>query len=76
MLVIPGERLTVVFVFLQIWGMEMIYRDFTLPMLAIKNFVVETPDGRQKPKKWSKVTFEIKAFDYTEYCNTNFKLDT
>ncbi|XP_039198268.1 probable ATP-dependent RNA helicase DHX58 isoform X1 [Crotalus tigris] len=60
----------------QIWGMEMIYRDFTLPMLAIKNFVVETPDGRQKPKKWSKVTFEVKAFDYTEYCNTNFKLDT
>ncbi|XP_058047574.1 ATP-dependent RNA helicase DHX58 isoform X3 [Ahaetulla prasina] len=60
----------------QIWGMEMIYRDCTLPMLAIKNFVVETPFGRQKPKKWNKVTFEIKAFDYTEYCNTSFKLDT
>uniref|UniRef100_A0A098LZ73 RNA helicase n=1 Tax=Hypsiglena sp. JMG-2014 TaxID=1550645 RepID=A0A098LZ73_9SAUR len=60
----------------QIWGMEMIYRDFTLPMLAIKNFVVETPNGRQKPRKWSKVTFEIKAFDYTEYCNASFKLDT
>lgn len=62
--------------FLQIWGMEMIYRDFTLPMLAIKNFVLETPNGRQKPRKWSKVTFEIKAFDYTEYYNTCFKLDT
>ncbi|XP_070612459.1 ATP-dependent RNA helicase DHX58 isoform X1 [Erythrolamprus reginae] len=58
----------------QIWGMEMIYRDFTLPMLSIKNFVVETPLGRQKLKKWSKVTFEIKAFDYTEYCSTMFKL--
>ncbi|XP_025032771.1 probable ATP-dependent RNA helicase DHX58 isoform X2 [Python bivittatus] len=59
----------------QAWGMEMIYRDFTLPVLAIKNFVVETPDGRQTPSKWSKVTFEIKAFDYTEYCNTNFWVD-
>ncbi|KAM6436782.1 ATP-dependent RNA helicase DHX58 isoform 2-T5 [Liasis olivaceus] len=53
----------------QAWGMEMIYRDFTFPVLAIKNFVVETPDGRQTPSKWSKVTFEIKAFDYIEYCN-------
>ncbi|KAG8138314.1 putative ATP-dependent RNA helicase DHX58 protein [Naja naja] len=56
----------------QIWGMEMVHRDFKLPMLAIKNFVLETPSGRQKPRKWSKVTFEIKAFDYTEYCNITF----
>ncbi|XP_026577614.1 probable ATP-dependent RNA helicase DHX58 isoform X2 [Pseudonaja textilis] len=56
----------------QIWGVEMVHRDFILPMLAIKNFVVETPNGRQKTRKWSKVTFEIKAFDYTEYCNITF----
>ncbi|XP_062991041.1 ATP-dependent RNA helicase DHX58 [Elgaria multicarinata webbii] len=55
----------------QAWGMEMIYKNAKLPMLAIKNFVVETPDGRRTFKKWSKVTFDINEFDYVEYCSTD-----
>uniref|UniRef100_A0A8C3SBN7 RNA helicase n=1 Tax=Chelydra serpentina TaxID=8475 RepID=A0A8C3SBN7_CHESE len=43
----------------QAWGMEMIYRSVTLPILSIKNFVVATPDGNKQPKQWSRVTFAI-----------------
>ncbi|KAL8222136.1 UNVERIFIED_CONTAM: hypothetical protein K2H54_075008 [Gekko kuhli] len=56
----------------QAWGTEMIYRAVSLPMLAVKNFVVESPDGRRTYKQWSKVTFAIEEFDYTQYCETNF----
>ncbi|XP_043359469.1 probable ATP-dependent RNA helicase DHX58 isoform X2 [Dermochelys coriacea] len=55
----------------QAWGMEMIYRSVTLPILSIKNFVVATPDGNQQPKQWSRVTFAIEEFDYVEYCSSN-----
>lgn len=50
--------------------MEMIFRSVKLPNLSIENFVVETPDMRKKYKKWSKVTFVIKDFDYVEYCQS------
>ncbi|NXI79480.1 DHX58 helicase, partial [Rhipidura dahli] len=53
----------------QDWGMEMLYRQVKLPILCIKNFVVETPAERRRYKKWSAVTFPIKAFDYLEYCS-------
>ncbi|NWH81444.1 DHX58 helicase, partial [Piaya cayana] len=53
----------------QEWGMEMIYRQVKLPILCIKNFVVETPDETRRYKKWSAVTFPIKEFDYLEYCS-------
>ncbi|NXO32285.1 DHX58 helicase, partial [Cisticola juncidis] len=53
----------------QDWGMEMLYRQVKLPILCIKNFVVETPAEKRKYKKWSSVTFPIKAFDYLEYCS-------
>ncbi|XP_075767797.1 ATP-dependent RNA helicase DHX58 [Pelodiscus sinensis] len=59
----------------QAWGMEMIYRSVTLPMLSIKNFVVATPDGNKEHKKWSGVTFAIEEFDYEEYCSSTFDLD-
>uniref|UniRef100_A0A8C3SD47 RNA helicase n=1 Tax=Chelydra serpentina TaxID=8475 RepID=A0A8C3SD47_CHESE len=52
----------------QAWGMEMIYRSVTLPILSIKNFVVATPDGNKQPKQWSRVTFAIEEFDYMDYC--------
>ncbi|NXR10769.1 DHX58 helicase, partial [Semnornis frantzii] len=52
----------------QAWGMEMIYRQVKLPILCIKNFVVETPAEKRRYKKWSTVTFPIEEFDYTEYC--------
>ncbi|NWW01172.1 DHX58 helicase, partial [Oreocharis arfaki] len=53
----------------QDWGMEMLYRHVKLPILCIKNFVVETPAEKRRYKKWSAVTFPIKAFDYLEYCS-------
>ncbi|NXY55200.1 DHX58 helicase, partial [Callaeas wilsoni] len=52
----------------QDWGMEMLYRQVKLPILCIKNFVVETPAEKRRYKKWSAVTFPVKAFDYLEYC--------
>ncbi|XP_072856037.2 ATP-dependent RNA helicase DHX58 isoform X1 [Pogona vitticeps] len=59
----------------QPWGMEMIYREITLPMLSIKSFVVETPGGRKTYKQWSKVTFDVKEFNYIDYLNSNSLLD-
>ncbi|NXD44093.1 DHX58 helicase, partial [Copsychus sechellarum] len=53
----------------QDWGMEMLYQQVKLPILCIKNFVVETPAEKRRYKKWSSVTFPIKAFDYVEYCS-------
>ncbi|NWU84886.1 DHX58 helicase, partial [Onychorhynchus coronatus] len=53
----------------QDWGMEMLYRQVKLPILCIKNFVVETPTEKRRYKKWSAVTFPIKEFDYLEYCS-------
>ncbi|XP_063259928.1 ATP-dependent RNA helicase DHX58 [Prinia subflava] len=58
----------------QDWGMEMLYRQVKLPILCIKNFVVETPAEKRKYKKWSSVTFPIKAFDYLEYCSDTYGL--
>uniref|UniRef100_A0A8B9PNC3 RNA helicase n=1 Tax=Apteryx owenii TaxID=8824 RepID=A0A8B9PNC3_APTOW len=54
----------------QDWGMEMIYQGVKLPILCIKNFVVETPAEKRKYKKWSSVTFSIEEFDYLEYCSS------
>ncbi|NXS14428.1 DHX58 helicase, partial [Neodrepanis coruscans] len=53
----------------QDWGMEMLYRQVKLPILCVKNFVVETPAEKRRYKKWSAVTFPIKEFDYLEYCS-------
>lgn len=50
--------------------MEMIYRQVKLPILCIKNFVVETPAEKRRYKKWSAVTFPVKEFDYLEYCSS------
>ncbi|KAM6312099.1 ATP-dependent RNA helicase DHX58 [Podargus strigoides] len=54
----------------QDWGMEMIYQQVKLPILCIRNFVVETPAEKKRYKKWSAVTFPIKEFDYLEYCSS------
>ncbi|KFP52562.1 putative ATP-dependent RNA helicase DHX58, partial [Cathartes aura] len=53
----------------QDWGMEMIYRQVKLPILCIKNFVVETPAEKRRYKKWSAVTFPVEEFDYLDYCS-------
>ncbi|XP_074705794.1 ATP-dependent RNA helicase DHX58 isoform X2 [Strix aluco] len=54
----------------QDWGMEMIYRQVKLPILCIKNFVVETPAEKRRYKKWSAVTFPVEEFDYLDYCSS------
>ncbi|XP_032935162.2 LOW QUALITY PROTEIN: probable ATP-dependent RNA helicase DHX58 [Catharus ustulatus] len=58
----------------QDWGMEMLYQQVKLPILCIKNFVVETPSEKRRFKKWGSVTFPIKAFDYVEYCSDTYGL--
>ncbi|XP_005059759.1 PREDICTED: probable ATP-dependent RNA helicase DHX58, partial [Ficedula albicollis] len=58
----------------QDWGMEMLYQQVKLPILCIKNFVVETPAEKRRYKKWGSVTFPIKAFDYVEYCSDTYGL--
>ncbi|XP_010738101.3 ATP-dependent RNA helicase DHX58 [Larimichthys crocea] len=55
------------------WGFEMKYKKVALlPNLAIKNFALETPDGRTTVKKWKDVTFTVEDFSFEEYCNDNF----
>ncbi|KAG9342969.1 hypothetical protein JZ751_015185 [Albula glossodonta] len=54
------------------WGMEMIYKEVTLPNVAIKNFVLVTPDGRTPVKKWKNVPFCIEEFKYTDYVLSKF----
>ncbi|NXE70894.1 DHX58 helicase, partial [Calcarius ornatus] len=62
-------RVTVPSLPTQDWGLEMLYRQVKLPVLCIKNFVVETPAEKRRYKKWGAVTFPIEAFDYVEYCS-------
>ncbi|KAJ8344705.1 hypothetical protein SKAU_G00288980 [Synaphobranchus kaupii] len=54
------------------WGMEMIYKAVTLPNLAIKNFVLQSPGGRKPVKKWKDVPFRIEEFNYTDYVLKKF----
>lgn len=55
------------------WGMEMRYRKVALlPNLAIKNFVMETPDGRIPVKKWRDVKFTVEEFNFTKYCENKY----
>ncbi|CAN9505403.1 unnamed protein product [Ophioblennius macclurei] len=51
------------------WGYEIKYKKTALlPNLAIKHFVVETPQGRMPVKKWKSVPFKVKDFSFEEYC--------
>lgn len=50
--------------------MEIIFRHVKLPVISIKNFVVETPNEKRRYKKWSAVTFPVEEFDYLAYCST------
>ncbi|XP_029015698.1 probable ATP-dependent RNA helicase DHX58 [Betta splendens] len=52
------------------WGFEIKYKNaVVLPNLAIKNFALETPDGRQTVKKWKDVPFAVDDFSFEEYCD-------
>ncbi|KAM9391567.1 LOW QUALITY PROTEIN: ATP-dependent RNA helicase DHX58-like [Pholidichthys leucotaenia] len=54
------------------WGFEVKYKEIALlPNLAIKNFALETPDGRKTPKKWKDVEFMVEDFSFEEYYQEN-----
>ncbi|XP_034567100.1 probable ATP-dependent RNA helicase DHX58 [Notolabrus celidotus] len=56
----------------QKWGCEMKYKKIALlPNIAIKNFAMDTPDGRITKKKWKDVTFTPEEFSFKEYCLGN-----
>ncbi|XP_056258488.1 probable ATP-dependent RNA helicase DHX58 [Seriola aureovittata] len=51
------------------WGFEMKYKKIALlPNLAIKNFALQTPDGRITVKKWKDVQFNVEDFSFNQYC--------
>ncbi|CAK6961258.1 ATP-dependent RNA helicase DHX58-like [Scomber scombrus] len=55
------------------WGFEIKYRKIALlPTIAIKNFGLETPEGRKTVKKWKDVSFTVEEFDFQEYIQDNF----
>lgn len=55
------------------WGFEMKYRKVALlPNIAIKNFALETPEGRVTVKKWKDVSFTVEEFSFEEYCQDHF----
>ncbi|XP_071401512.1 ATP-dependent RNA helicase DHX58 [Centroberyx affinis] len=55
------------------WGFEMKYKKVALlPNLAIKNFALETPEGRITVKKWKDVKFTVDEFNFIEYCKEKF----
>ncbi|KAM7387360.1 hypothetical protein PAMA_009807 [Pampus argenteus] len=55
------------------WGFEIKYKEVALlPNIAIKNFALETPDGRMTVKQWKDVAFIVEDFSFEEYCQDNF----
>ncbi|KAM6966089.1 ATP-dependent RNA helicase DHX58 [Tautogolabrus adspersus] len=57
----------------QHWGYEMKYKKIgLLPNVAIKNFALETPEGRTTKKKWKDVPFPVEEFSFKEYYQDNF----
>uniref|UniRef100_A0A673BMA8 RNA helicase n=1 Tax=Sphaeramia orbicularis TaxID=375764 RepID=A0A673BMA8_9TELE len=57
----------------QNWGFELKYKKIALlPNIAIKNFALQTPDGRMTLKKWKDIPFTVEDFDFAEYCQDNF----
>lgn len=55
----------------EVWGLQMIYKSVTLPVLKIRGILLETPHGRIQAKKWSRVPFSIPDFDILQYCAQN-----
>lgn len=57
----------------QEWGYEIKYKKIALmPNLAIKNFALETPDGRITVKKWKDVPFSVQDFNFYQYCQDKY----
>ncbi|XP_010873108.1 probable ATP-dependent RNA helicase DHX58 [Esox lucius] len=55
------------------WGMEINYKKSALlPNLAIKNFAMDTPEGRTTVKKWKDIAFTVEEFNFNKYCKDKF----
>ncbi|KAL1779252.1 putative ATP-dependent RNA helicase DHX58 [Sigmodon hispidus] len=52
----------------EVWGLQMIYKSMTLPVLKIRNILLETPHGKIQVKKWSRVPFSVPDFDILQDC--------
>ena len=50
----------------QAWGLQIIYRSVKLPVLKVGSMLLETPQGRVRAKKWSRVPFTVPDFDYVQ----------
>ncbi|XP_008833506.1 probable ATP-dependent RNA helicase DHX58 [Nannospalax galili] len=50
------------------WGLQMIYKSVTLPVLRAHSMLLETPNGRVQAKKWSKVPFPVPDFNILLDC--------
>lgn len=62
-----------IFISEQQWGMEMVYKEIALlPILAIENFAMETPEGRRLAKKWKNVEFTVEEFNFSTYYHSKF----
>uniref|UniRef100_A0A8C2R742 RNA helicase n=1 Tax=Capra hircus TaxID=9925 RepID=A0A8C2R742_CAPHI len=51
----------------QAWGLQIIYKSVKLPVLKVGSMLLETPQGRVRAKKWSRVPFTVPDFDYVQY---------
>lgn len=62
-----------IFISEQQWGMEMVYKEIALlPILAIENFAMETPEGRKLANKWKNIEFTVEEFNFSTYCHNRF----
>ncbi|XP_014646150.1 PREDICTED: probable ATP-dependent RNA helicase DHX58 [Ceratotherium simum simum] len=50
------------------WGMQIIYKSVKLPVIKVCSMLLETPQGRVRAKKWSRVPFPVPDFDYLQHC--------
>ncbi|XP_077315670.1 ATP-dependent RNA helicase DHX58 isoform X2 [Lithobates pipiens] len=57
------------------WGIIMIYKAVRLPVVSIKNFVIETPEERKPYKQWKDVPFTVELLNYVQYCEENNLLE-
>ncbi|XP_010633797.1 probable ATP-dependent RNA helicase DHX58 isoform X2 [Fukomys damarensis] len=50
------------------WGLQMVYKSVTLPVLKVRSLLLETPQGRIQARKWSRVPFLVEDFDFLQHC--------
>ncbi|KAM5274810.1 ATP-dependent RNA helicase DHX58 [Ctenodactylus gundi] len=55
------------------WGLQIIYKSATLPVLKVRSMLLETPQGRIQTKQWSKVPFPVADFNFVQHCAQNLQ---